>query len=297
MSKRDIISTLLGPLPRYARQTAAGQLKAIQPGKASARETRLVAWQDPLVDYAKIGFQQCLPVLRQLSQKHPALCETIPSPNEHGYLATEADVVKNSEDPLIFPALRCLQHLFGGESQSKRLAIRERRQPHVETTFVDISWEYLVPGSEDVWQTFAVLELKDTNVIHPKAFAARHYGVAKVKDSEQLISAKWFEENADKKEHNCLLVGNPLALTKQAKKYSRQTPFVAIFDWDWLMIVDFRPIDGNFAGGPNFATIAFLQQTDKSVKEGDSFGMRLLGFLVHALQETLKRKTLDGDYL
>lgn len=200
------------------------------------------------------------------------LQDPLPLLEETHYLQTESDVLRASSLYLFHPvnvaatSLLKAKGIQGGklECGSERTTTQRNR--------TDIKWVFKADSGKQV--TIAVLELKNTKIIHQKDFAPA------------LIAEATSVE--DSGEETCL-EDNAVWLAKQSKKYSDnlETPDVAVFDWDAMFVFDFNGPEKRIAYGTWFS------ESDQKGHPDPNFTFRsvLLGFLVQAM---VRQKVIES---
>ncbi|PGH28295.1 hypothetical protein AJ80_00186 [Polytolypa hystricis UAMH7299] len=137
----------------------------------------------------------------------------------------------------------------------------------------DVRWVYR-NGSQ--MTTIAILEVKNTKVLHAADFTPA---------SATVNNARAKRDAAQGQLHHTHFARNACWLSKQAKKYYRNTttPDVALFDWGAMFIFDFSGMNEN-ALNPVLARGIWFSESDSGPSQGISFRMVLLGFIVRALR-------------
>ena len=296
MPKPNHLSVLRLPLPALKRDKPLGFKRQIKASTKTREVAPLAAWQSPSVDYIKLAQERYFPTLVELSAKAIDLQEPVGSLNKNNHLETESEVLNGCHGILVQPVLLCVQHLFSGGPPSAGLTIRHSRESHgKQDGRIDLVWEYIHSSNLNKLVPFAVLEFKNTCVIHPEEFAPRFCGPNGTATGSAK-SKEWFQQTTENDKDNPLQKsGNPAFLAKQATQYAYRTPFISMFDWDTMLTMDFRPL--KISKGQDFVQMRFLREFETGGKDGQTFGMLLLGYVVHALQETLKANGHEGPYL
>ena len=146
------------------------------------------------------------------------------------YHNSEGDVVRSAAQYLLHPVNQVLSSHAGAlmRCQSEATANRVRS---------DITY-YRGPNAQNpAFKAFAVVEFKKRGVIKQTEFAAtiRHRVQPSAAQVQATITAALATAN------ETYFGGDALVLIKQAASYAiaHRTPFVALFDWDFLVLVHF----------------------------------------------------------
>ena len=214
-----------------------------------------------------------------------ALMEEVGNLRRNTTLFSERDVIKAAEKLIVDPVENVVQHLF------PKLEIRTRTEKSESTSRIDVVWEILRPGTAfnepKNWIECAILEFKNTNIIKFEHFK---YGqVGRRDEAGKIVTETEAREIAEQQRSGTLLRGNAIPLSKQARKYARRTPYVAIFDWDTMALFDFSGTNYD-SNEPICPRISFFSEHDvDDAKEGEDNGlthrMFLLGFVANAIKE------------
>ena len=289
---RNMLSTFFMALPSVARETP-GVLKRVNASDSVLGLPHLAAFQSPRVNFQQLAQSEVFPVVTKLANTNDKLLRPVQEPLEEGVLSSEADVITHSHNPIIHPVTLLLAQFYGGSPHAPGLRVRYRQEIYKDLTRVDLAWEYILPGASD-WTVFAILEYKGAHVIEPHKFSQRHYGV--VTDGKGKLRPKeWFLKTAGKGE-NPFTFGNPGGLTKQILQYADRTPYIALFDWETLILADFSHFVAK-GKDANFVEMKIVQETKADAQAGNSMAMNLLGFVHHALEQALQQRGLDPKQL
>lgn len=125
--------------------------------------------------------------------------------------------------------------------------------------------------------TIAVLEFKNTRVLHPGDFWP-----AMASDPD---SARAKRDGAMFHDNKTYFVRNACWISKQAKKYFRTTgaPDVAIFDWSAMFIFDFSQMNEDVPY-PALARGMWFSEANGQSHQGRTFRTVLLRFIDRALR-------------
>ncbi|GLA33127.1 hypothetical protein M752DRAFT_253262 [Aspergillus phoenicis ATCC 13157] len=186
----------------------------------------------------------------------------MPVPEQTHLLEAEADVLRPATLQLIHPVNIALQQICPRDT---RIICRTETSTS-STSRLDVEWS-LYDAQGVLLSRLAILEIKNTHVIHKSDF--QHAAV-----NEQNFQAKL--ARAMDKDNMTLLQQNAVWLSKQAYKYSKYCPYVAIFDYNAMFI------------------FSFLQQSTKPVRgfyfdehgrtSGMTFRRLLFAFVVRSLK-------------
>ena len=313
----NVLEVLKMPLPRVVRNLPIGKRRRMDTLKGKTKMLApLRAWQSPTEDYSLTAASLWYPRLEKIQFQQESLRVIVQDPLEHSILETEGDVVALARNPLADPVTRAVQNLFKKPLPSGQLMIRHKQQSHKPdideqesnklkddehgsdeeeidekksdkekssrlSTRVDSVWEVWLPGSKK-WTEFAILEYKNTNIIMKSEFEEGNWD-ERSKDYGKTLSKPGFSTLAFGRKRGTFLKGNAINLSKQAISYSKRSPFVAMFDWDTLLCVDFDGMDQE-SNQPVFAKMTFVH---------DGIGLALLGFVVKGLQHKLREHNID----
>ncbi|KAL4888049.1 hypothetical protein BDV59DRAFT_189429 [Aspergillus ambiguus] len=142
-------------------------------------------------------------------------------------LETESDVLRLATLQLIHPVNIALQQIC---PPGTRLFCRTETSTSGTSRF-DVEWS-LYDARGTLLSRLAILEIKSTNVIHRDDF--KRAAVDEWSFQSKMARAMAAESSS-------LLRRNALWLSKQAQKYSRHCPYVAVFDWSAMFIFSFLP--------------------------------------------------------
>lgn len=142
-------------------------------------------------------------------------------------LETEADVLRLATLQLIHPVNIALQQKC---PPGTRLFCRTETSTSGTSRF-DVEWS-LYDTRGNLLSRLAILEIKSTNVIHKDDF--KRAAVDETNFQSKMVRAMDTESSS-------LLKRNAIWLSKQAQKYSRHCPYVAVFDWSAMFIFSFLP--------------------------------------------------------
>ena len=286
---RDVISQLMAHTPPVSRALSRGKVRQYQPGVDTRRRPPFYYAETSRVDYMQEVNQRHIPRLRQIQPLKPFLQEPMLSIDPDTALMNEDEVLIAAEKVLIEPVIRGLKGLFD-------LRIRCRREQPKSmvgggTSRLDVVWEYCQESeSHEPWKPFALMEYKNTNVIHEAQFVERICGRAK-DNQGNLVSLQDLMRTAPYEKKNSLLQGNAMGLVKTARWYGSRLPHVVMFDWDAMATFDFTEFDFADANPhstkPNRLQMEMFQENPEALARDESFGRLLLEFLAHALEWTL----------
>lgn len=142
-------------------------------------------------------------------------------------LDNEADVLRLATLQLIHPVNIALQRICPAGT---RIQCRSETQPSRMSRF-DIEWSLWDASNTRFISRLAILELKRPNVISKDDFR-RAAANERTWDSKMEMAM-----GGD----GTLLEKNAILLSKQARKYSRNCPYVALFDWNAMFLFTFLP--------------------------------------------------------
>ncbi|KAF9882550.1 hypothetical protein FE257_007285, partial [Aspergillus nanangensis] len=142
-------------------------------------------------------------------------------------LETESDVLRLATLQLIHPVNIALQQIC---PTGTRIFCRTETSTSGTSRF-DVEWS-LYDDRGTLLSRLAILEIKSTNVIHRDDFKR---AAVDERDFKSKMATAMGTENSS------LLRRNALWLSKQAQKYSRHCPYVAVFDWSAMFIFSFLP--------------------------------------------------------
>ncbi|KAL1853031.1 hypothetical protein Plec18170_005613 [Paecilomyces lecythidis] len=135
----------------------------------------------------------------------------------------------------------------------------------------DIQWTLKYDNTE---VTMAILELKNTKVVHYQDFAP---AFATPENAATML------EDAMDIESGTFLTGNAYWLSKQARKYADTCDNIAVFDWNAMFIFDFSDVQEDSRVPRLVKGIYFDESNATTRREGDgTFRLVLLGFLMRA---------------
>ncbi|KAI0517555.1 hypothetical protein F5B22DRAFT_603366 [Xylaria bambusicola] len=207
-----------------------------------------------------------------------ALQEQVSWPEPSMRLACEADVVRAAALYLLHPINQVL---------SARYPNDYRCNSEVAGSGVRGDVSLLKLGGR---RTFAIVEFKRSGIISPMEFADAQRTLtgnpnthaAEISQHVQNVIAA---DNGDNR--FSAFEGNSFSLMKQAAAYAVQysTRFVAIFGWDYLVLVYFPELDMNLRepeGCGNYCEITMIPNNPPS----PNLRAALLGFLFHAYDAT-----------
>ena len=215
------------------------------------------------------------------------LLEQVATLHHETRLFSEGDVIRASETVLINPVENVIAHLFSNFN------FRVRTEKTETDSRVDVVWEILRPGTDcdnpKNWIECVILEFKNTNIIKVEHFTP---GQVDQRDaSGGVLTQAEAEKAAIRQTSKTLLKSNAIPLSKQARKYARRTPYVALFDWDTMALFDFTGTKPS-SKEPICPRISFFSEYDvNDAKEGEGNGlthrMFLMGFVANAIQERI----------
>lgn len=142
-------------------------------------------------------------------------------------LETEADVLRLATLQLIHPVNIALQQIC---PPGTRIFCRTETSTSGTSRF-DVEWS-LYDTRGNLLSRLAILEIKSTHVIHKDDF--KRAAVDEANYQSKMVRAMDTESSS-------LLKRNAIWLSKQAQKYSRHCPYVAVFDWGAMFIFSFLP--------------------------------------------------------
>ncbi len=186
------------------------------------------------------------------------------------YHNSEGDVVRSAAQYLLHPVNQVLSSHAGAlmRCQSEATANRVRS---------DITY-YRGPNAQNLaFKAFAVIEFKKRGVIKQTEFAAtiRHRVQPSAAQVQATITAALATAN------ETYFGGDALVLIKQAASYAiaHRTPFVALFDWDFLVLVHFTQmaITADITDVGNYCELDIIPNA-----QSQRMRAALLGFLAHA---------------
>ncbi len=204
---------------------------------------------------------------QRLPQNTPSLLERMPQFERTHFLQTESDVLRASFMYLLHPVNVAASQLVNGPHRLQ--CVGEVSERGIRT---DIKW---IARSNTGTITIAVLEFKNTRILHwedfQPAMANWQNAAFKIGEAQSLPHRTTFRKYA-------------IALSKQAKKYSRKLHVsdVALFDWNSMFIFDFSGRNENSAT-PRLARGIWFQEENQNHNVGETFRSVLLGFLIRAL--------------
>ncbi len=303
----NIVAAFLHPLPGLARATPLGVLRTVQASPATEKIKPPFAWVPHALDYFVEGnrwlnrlqylqAQQSQRANRWLKQgKHPPLEQTrllqeLATDSEPSRLYTEGDVNLASNTHLLNPVSVAMKGLYGS------MKFQYRSEKTHGDTRSDIVWEFLWPGADpndpSKWIEFAILEFKNTNVIHEE-----HFNKGKVEIAQRLVKASSvldLLQGSRNRPQKTFLTANAIPLTKQAKKYSVRAKHVVLFDWDMMVLFDFREEDETQPTS-RFLKLTLFRETEAEAARGGTYRKLLLAYLVDGLRYTASARGLDPD--
>jgi hypothetical protein len=180
---------------------------------------------------------------------------------------SESDVVRSAAMYLIHPINQVLASTPG-------VSIRCQSEATIGKVRSDITYFRGPTPQNSEFKSFAVVEFKKRGVINSAEFRNTFKYTAPPTDDQ----AQKTKELAAKQTGESFFQKNSWVLIKQAASYalSHNTPFVALFDWDFLILVRFtRMVAMDNAGDYCELEIIPFNQSSK-------IRAALLGFLTHA---------------
>ena len=302
MPRYPVIATsLLSRLPQAARDLPREATAAASLSSSIVNIVVPSCWHNEEGKYQEIGrkywkrlseidkqqskyLQKC-----EESKKEPSgdigLLEPVGSLPGNTTLFGEQDVIKAAYKVLVSPIEVAVQYTFNN------LVIRTRTEKSEDGSRIDMVWEFHHPGTDERkaanWTECAILEFKKPNVIKFEHF--RDGEIGKRNKNGKPSTLEEVKSLLKEKKVDTLLNRNAIPLSKQARKYARRTPFVAMFDWDTMAIFDFTgtKVMSNEPVTPRLSFLSEHEVTDVEEREknGRTYRMYLYGFVANAVEK------------
>ncbi|KAJ5105709.1 hypothetical protein NUU61_003056 [Penicillium alfredii] len=248
-------------LPREPQVVFANnQYRAIRSSASSTVEEDAAAvyWEEDIETYHNL-LDRYFPRIGHASP----LSSRMPIAEQTHRLETESDVLRLATLQLLHPVNVALQQSC---PPGTRIFCRTENSPSLSSRF-DVEWA-LFNTRDECLCTLAILEIKNTHVILKDDF--KHAAV-----NERNFQSK--TTMAMKQPDLSLLKRNAFWLSKQARKYARNCPYVAVFDWNAMFIFSFIPRSQKPVRGLYF---------DENGRTGDMTFRRLLfAFVIRPLKK------------
>lgn len=184
------------------------------------------------------------------------------------YHDSEGDVVRSAAQYLLHPVNQALSSVPG---------VLVRCQSEATTTNIrsDITY-YRGPNAQNpIYKAFAVVEFKKRGVIKQAEFhnTIRHQAPPTQQQVAATVAAALALNN------ETYFDGDALILIKQAASYAvaHRTPYVALFDWDFLVLVHFTRMPPDMVDVGDYCELEVIPHAQSQRMRG-----ALLGFLAHA---------------
>ena len=213
---------------------------------------------------------------------HPLNRECIHFREEATYHNSEGDVVRSAAQYLLHPVnqvlsnvnalMRCQSELTTNRVRSDITYFRGPVAPQAPALGN--------PGhaGNPNYRAIAVVEFKKRGVIKQAEFTAANRFPAAVPTPVQVATTIAAAQNRPNESY---FAGDALTLIKQAGSYAlaHRTPYVALFDWDFLVLVHFTQLDlaNTFSG--DYCEVQVIPNA-----QSQTMRSALLGFLGHAYQ-------------
>jgi hypothetical protein len=195
------------------------------------------------------------------------------------YHANEGDVVRAAALYLLHPVNQalCAHQILAGtiNCQSEYTANRVRS---------DITYYKTPPASNGTSRAFAVVEFKKRGIIRQQEFQAAQ----KVLNPGQGHDTNYYTQAATNRDYGTFYTGSSRILMKQAGSYAtrQRTQYVALFDWDVLVLVRFIEMDPELDVEDLVVNGVGDWCETTIITRSHEMRAALLGFLASAYQDT-----------
>jgi hypothetical protein len=201
---------------------------------------------------------------------HPLNHEFVYFPEAATYHNSEGDVVRSAAQYLLHPVNQALSSVPGA-------LIRCQSEATTNRVRSDITY-YRGPNAQNpAYKAFAVVEFKKRGVITQAEFTntVRHQAPPNAQQAATTVAAALALPNGNETYFD----GDALILIKQAASYAvaHRTPFVALFDWDFLVLVHFTQMPAGMADVGDYCELEIIPQAQSQRMRG-----ALLGFMAYA---------------
>ncbi|KAH6641333.1 hypothetical protein F5144DRAFT_599977 [Chaetomium tenue] len=203
--------------------------------------------------------------------------------NEVGtYHNSEGDVVRSAAEYLLHPVNQVIGGL-GAPIRCQSEATTNRIRSDITYYRGPLAPVAPTPGNpghggNPEYKAIAVVEFKKRGVIKPNEFttANRFANPATPPTQQQLDDAAMAAQNRPNRSY---FAGDALILIKQAASYAiaHRTPYVALFDWDFLVLVHFTQLNLNNKYAGDFCEVQVIPYA-----QSQTMRAALLGFMAHA---------------
>ncbi|EEQ33641.1 hypothetical protein McanMca71_004591 [Microsporum canis] len=269
MAPVTIIESFRKNLPVYPEKEVDNNYRQIGPSSMSTARTRATpAFIVEVPQVLTARANAYLSAIRNLP--FSPLNSMMPSKDDTIYMHTEADVLRASCLDLIYPVNKALCQIL-----NEREKIYCRGETTIGRSRTDLMWSYQLDGQPQPIN-FAVLEFKNTKVIHANDFLP---GITLPEGAMKVV------DTARSQIYRTHLRNNAVPISQQLNKYAKDAAVtdLAVFDWSAMFIFDLT--DANYdSQTPALAKGTFFQENATNVGLGETFRVLLLGFLLRALE-------------
>ncbi|KAK4176557.1 hypothetical protein QBC36DRAFT_378422 [Triangularia setosa] len=203
---------------------------------------------------------------------HPLNVESVYFPEATAHHQSEGDVVHSAAMYLLHPTNQAL-------SSHPNITTRCQSEASANGIRGDITY-YRAPTQQNPdYKAIAVVEFKKRGVIKQAEF--QNTIRFQAPPTQPQLDATVAEALALPNKKETYFDGDAFVLIKQAAAYAigHQTPYVGLFDWDFLVLVHFSQMPGTMDYVGDYCELQVIPYAQSSTMRG-----ALLGFLAHAYQ-------------